>query len=500
MKKTILYITIAVLLAAGYFFYSTTAQANSDQAELAALETVEVQMGTLSAQISATGTVRSNQSAVITWGTSGRVGVVNAAAGDPVQSGDILADLVQTSLPQNVIMAKVDLVNAQDALENLSDSYSALALADAQKAIADAADAVEETERTLRNYQTPAPQTDIDQAYADMILARDQLDKAEDRYEPYSDKPEDNLTRANLLSKLATAQEQYDDTVLTYNSLRGTASETTIAVARADVDVAREQLIDAQDEVQRLLDGVESDDMLAAQAKVAAAEATLSQAWVEAPFDGVITKVFNQSGDLVSAGTQAFQQDDLSRLLVDLEVSEVDITQIEVGQSVEMTFDAIRGRQYHGQVVEVAMVGDNEGGVVSFDVVVELTDPDEDVRPGMTSAVSIVVQQLAEAMLVPNQALRVVDGERVIYILSDLEIPEPEAQSTGGFRDIIMGMRDSDQSLIATTMIEITVGATSDSYTQIIDGDLQLGDQVVLNPPVDMLTNIAPGTGGPFGR
>jgi multidrug resistance efflux pump len=84
---------------------------------------------------------------------------------------------------------------------------------------------------------------------------------------------------------------------------------------------------------------------------VAAAEATLKLAWVEAPFDGVITKVFNQSGDLVNAGSAAFQGDDLSLLLVDLEVSEVDITQIEIGQSVVMTFDAIRGREYHGAVV-----------------------------------------------------------------------------------------------------------------------------------------------------
>jgi len=501
MKKTIIIIVAALLLIGAYFVYNTYAQAQSDQAELETLETVEVHLGTLSATISATGTVRSNQSAVVTWQTSGTVGIVNVVMGDPVQSGDVLADLVQTSLPQNVIMAQNDLVAAQDALENLSDDYSALALADAQKAIADAQDAVEDAERTLRNYQTPAPQTDIDQAYADMLLARDELEKAEDDYAPYAGKPEDDLTRANFLSRLATAQEQYDDTVRTYNSLRGTASATTIAIAEADLQVAREELADAQVEYERLLAGVESDDVLAAQAQVAAAEATLKQAWVEAPFDGVITKVFSQSGDLVSAGTEAFRQDDLSQLLVDLEVSEVDITQIEVGQSVVMTFDAIRGSEYHGEIVEVAMVGDSEGGVVSFDVVVELTDPDDDVRPGMTSAVNIVVNQLAEALLVPNKALRVVDGERVVYILSDVEMPEADAESSNGFRELMMGLRGSDQPMLATTMIEVAVGATSDSYSQILDGDLQLGDQIVLNPPTDMQTNIEPGSGGgPFGR
>ncbi len=500
MKKTISFIIIALLLIAGYFLYNTSAQAQANQAELNTLDTVEVQFGTLSATISATGSVRSNQSAVITWQTSGTVGTINAVMGDQVHSGDMLADLVQTSLPQSVIMAQNDLVSAQNALGDVNDAYTPLALADAQKTIADTQDRVEAAERTLRNYQTPAPQTDVDQAYADMLLARDELDKARDNYEPYANKPEDNLTRANFLSRLATAQEQYDDTVRTYNSLRGTASATTIAIAEADLLVAREELADAQAEYERLVAGVESNDILAAQAKVAAAEATLKQAWVEAPFDGVITKVFSQSGDLVSAGTKAFQQDDLSRLLVDLQVSEVDITQIEIGQSVMMTFDAIRGREYHGKVVEVAMVGDNEGGLVSFDVVVELTDPDEDVRPGMTSAVDIVVNQLTDALLVPNQALRVVDGKRAVYILSGVELPTNDTGSSNGFRDFMIGLRGGDQSVLATTMIEVTVGATSDSYSQILDGALQPGDQVILNPPTDMQTSIGPGNGGPFGR
>jgi hypothetical protein len=86
----------------------------------------------------------------------------------------------------------------------------------------------------------------------------------------------------------------------------------------------------------------------------------------------------------------------------------------------------------------------------------------------MTSAVSIVVQQLDEAMQVPNQALRVVDGARVVYILSDVEFPAEETESSNGFQDFMRGLRSGDQPMIATTMIEVTVGATSDSYSQIL--------------------------------
>jgi len=499
MKKTITILLIAALLVAGYFLLTNANLVQANNSDLETLATYEVQLGTLSATVSATGTVRSNQSAVITWQASGMIDEVNVTLGDTVKSGQLLADLVQTSLPQSVITAQNDLVNAQNELDDLVDEYNSLSLAEAQKAIADAQDALEEAERTLLNYQTPAPQTDIDQAYADMLLAEDELEKARDDYEPYAEKPEDDLTRANYLSRLATAQEQYDDMVRTYNYLTGTATATDLAIAEADVEVAKEELADAQAEYERLLSGVDSDDVAAAKAKIAAAEATLNNAWVEAPFDGVITKVYSQSGDLVSSGEQAFQQDDLSRLLVDLEVSEVDITQIEVGQSVQMTFDAIRDKEYSGEVFEVALVGDDDGGVVNFDVVVALTDPDEDVRPGMTSAVEIIVNQLQEALLVPNQSLRVIAGNRVVYILNEVQPTSDEAQSASGIGRFLSSLRGGQPSSPATSMVEVTVGATSYSFSQILDGDLLVGDQVLLNPPTNLEADFGPGSNSPFG-
>ena len=160
-------------------------------------------------------------------------------------------------------------------------------------------------------------------------------------------------------------------------------------------------------------------------------------------------------GDQVQPGAPAFRVDDFSRLLVDIEVSEVDINQIQEGQRVTMRFDAIQTSEYHGEVVEVALVGNNVAGVVNFTVTVELDDPDEKVRPGMTSAVNIVIEQIDEAMLIPNRAVRVVEGERVVYILKDGQL-EP---------------------------MQVTLGASSDLYSQVVGGELNAGDTIVLNPP-----------------
>jgi HlyD family secretion protein len=175
--------------------------------------------------------------------------------------------------------------------------------------------------------------------------------------------------------------------------------------------------------------------------------------------------VLSKPGDQVNPGTLAFRIDDLSRLLVDLEVSEIDINQIEVGQQVLMSFDAILAQEYTGDVLEVALVGSEQQGVVNFNVTVELQDPDDNVRPGMTSAVNIVVSQLEEALLVPNRAVRVLEGQRVVYTLS-----------SGGELD----------------PIPVTLGASSDTHSEILDSDLQEGDAVVLNPPANFDFNGPP--------
>ena len=99
---------------------------------------------------------------------------------------------------------------------------------------------------------------------------------------------------------------------------------------------------------------------------------------------------------------------------MDVEVSEVDINSVSVGQAATLSFDAILNKNYHGEVVEVAKVGNNVGGVVNFTVTVELIDADELVKPGMTAAVNVVIQEETDVLLIPNRAIRLVDAERVV--------------------------------------------------------------------------------------
>ena len=154
-------------------------------------------------------------------------------------------------------------------LENLTnpDFQQAVAL----KAIADAKKAIETTNRRFLSVSSSADQTDIAAAEAQVILAKDALDDAKDDFEPYEDKPEDNLQRATYQAKLANAQQIYDAAVRKLNALRGTGSEADIAVAEADLLIAEAQLLDAEREWNRIKDGPKESDIKLLEAQIAKA-------------------------------------------------------------------------------------------------------------------------------------------------------------------------------------------------------------------------------------
>lgn len=452
MKKIILILVLIGLAAAAYFGFQEYNQRREDQA-ISDLQTMTVSKGDLTASIGATGVVRSNQNASLNWGTTGTVEESLVKAGDKISSGDILARLEQTSLPQNVILAQADLANAQKSLENLYTNASA-SRTEALKAISEYTKTVRDAQYSLDNYTVPSSQADLDTVKA-LTLMEERLNQARLAFEPYRYLSSSNQTRQDLLSDLNEAQSEYDSAVRRLE-------------LESELEVAQDNLAKAKQDFDTWIDGPDSADVAAAEARIAAAEATLKQAWIEAPFDGTITRANPKPGDHVEPGIEAFRLDDLSRLLLDVQVSEVDINRIQPSQEAILSFDAILDQEYHGEVIDVAEVGTSNQGVVDFTVTVELTDADQQIKPGMTAAVNIVVESLKDVLLVPNRAVRFKDGQRVVYTLENGE-PTP---------------------------VTITLGSSSEFSSEVIDGDLKVGDIILLNPPLDFEHNGPP----PFAR
>jgi HlyD family secretion protein len=422
-----------------------------------AFQTSPLLRGDLTAIVGATGTVHANQSAILTWQTTGRIGAVNVKLDELVTTNQVLAELSQDSLSQSIILAEADLVSAKRALDDLKNSDVASATAYqnmvlAQKAVDDARDNLDS-----KNYAR-ADQETLDIAKANLIIAEDAVSRAEQLYDQVDSLEEDNPIRAEAFSQLASAKQNRDRLQANLNWLLGLPDEQELAAANATLEVALAKLDDATREWERLKDGPDPEDIKAAEARVAALEATLKMQFIEAPFPGTITDVKSITGDQVNPGTVAFRIDDLTKLLVDVDIPEVDINSIQIGQPATLTFDAIQTKSYDGKVVEVARVGTTGQGVVNFKVTIALTNPDELVLPGMTAAVNIIVNQLNDVLLIPNRAVRLVEGNRVVYVLRN-EVAVP---------------------------VNIEIGATSDTDSELVSGDLKEGDLIILNPPSNL--------------
>ncbi len=448
MKRFLVIVLVVVVLAAGGYFgisyFRTQRQVNT----LSDLQTVVAGRGGLTATVGATGMVRANQTAILSWQTSGTIEQVVVEVGDIVESGQPLATLEQTSLSQNVILAQADLINAQNALDDLLDSR--MAQAQALQAVYNAQKGVIQAERSLDVFDEKEYKDALDDARSAVVDREEELEEAQDDFEPYEDWDEDNDTRKSYKQDLDDAQIAYDEAVRSLDLL-----ELEKSLAEANLEAAQALLADAQREYDRLRDGPDPDDIAVLEARIAAAQATLDLSTIVAPFAGALTEVHIKAGDRATPGSLAFRLDDLSRLLVDVQVSEVDVNRVQVGQQVFLTFDAILGKEYSGVVSEVSMVGNTIQGVVEFTVTVELIEVDEDVRPGMTAAVNIVIDQLDNVLLVPNRAVRIIDGQRVVYVSRDGSIES----------------------------VKITLGVSSDTMSEVVDGGLRVGDVIILNPP-----------------
>lgn len=461
-NRVILILLLIVVIGVSVVLVNRSRNAGAEST----FQTTSIERGTLTATIGATGTVRAKQTAVLIWQAAGTVDTVNVKVGDNVPSGFVMAFLSKSSLPQSIILAEADLVNAQQTLDDLLNSDAALAQAAQNLAVAK--QAVEDAQKDVTKLDYRRASDDLlDQTQAELDLANDKVTYAEDSYKLVKNRPDGDSIKAQALLNLTNARLERDRKRATLDWYLGKPSELDAEKYRAALALAQAQEADAQREFDRLSGGNVSE-ITAAQARIDAAQATMNLARVIAPFAGIVTESYPLPGDQISAGAQAFRIDDLSSLLVDVEVSEVDINSVEVGQPVKLTFDAILGKEYNGQVVEVAQTGTVSAGVVSFKVTVELTDVDSLVKPGMTAAVNITVKELVDVLLVPNRAVRLSDGERVIYLLVD-NMP---------------------------TKTPIRLGASSDTMSVLADGDVQEGDAVILNPPTEFM---GPGGGGPPG-
>jgi len=541
MKRNTIIFTVIILIAIGLVGFGLFGPGSG--AGLAnEYETETIERGNLSSIVEASGTVQSNQSALLFWKISGKVAAVFVQPGNQVRVGDTLASLDTTSLPPTIITAQAELLSAQKALDDLKNTsiqraQAQKALDEAQKALDDSrhpealqaqallaiAKASEVVEKAQRNYEiitTPVAQSAIDQAYANLLLAENKVKVTEDRLNTLENyvfvsgqaaalvpdwiksSVKHDIRRAIKGVKLQLTQERlaleksksrYEALLEPPNPLEVTAAEAELTTAKAQLEAAElewervkdgfspaeiavleAQLEHAQREWVRVKDGPDPDDITRLETQIAVAEAAIRQMKIAAPFDGTVTEVKSKGNDLVNSGTLAFQLDDLSSLHIDLAISEIDVNRIEMGQKVLITFDSIPAEEFVGEVTDIALVGTDVLGATNFMVKVEISNPESTIKPGMSASVEIVVNEIKNVLLVPSRAIRTLNGDIVVYRMGAAQ------NLSSGSRIPLVGQRAIQAQI---RPVVISLGASNSTYSEVVAGDLQSGDIVVLNPP-----------------
>ncbi len=448
LKWLALVLVVAVAGTAAWWFWTQ----NQAPQTTSLTQVVTVERGNLVATIAPTGEVYAPRQEELYFDVNKiELTELNVAAGQQVKAGDLLARIDTETLERAVTQAEADLTVAQDALEKAQNPYTDLDLAGAQRAVTQAQVALENAKKHLI-----VVQNDSDNAERIRNLEYE-VNWYETHYgESLRKYEKGQITKERLdldFSNLMTAKER-----LTTARLN---AEITLANAEDQVAQAEYNLQKAQETLAEIQAGPDPDEVEVAQAKVSSAQAALEDAQdaleaatMVAPFDGTIISVDAEVGDLVSSTTIVVTLADLSNLRVRAFVDETDISQVEIGQEVEITFDAFPGQQLRGQVLEVPLQGNLVQNILTYEVPMSLEGAEGvSLKPGMTANLKIVVGRRENVLLVP--ALAVQQGEE---------------------GNVVM-VQDSPQEPAMATRVE--VGLSDGLYVEVVRG-LNEGDQVVI--------------------
>ncbi len=247
---------------------------------------------------------------------------------------------------------------------------------------------------------------------------------------------------------------------------------------QAQLNVEAKQLI-----LDDLQDGNDENDIRAqelvvekAQNALASAQKKYDDSMIRAPFSGVITGVSVDLGQSVSVATVAFTLVS-SEKFVEVSLNEVDVSQVEVGQTGIATFDALPGVSVPVTLAFISEVHDDKSSVVQYESHLNLEEAVPDLKEGMSAHVELTLQHIDQALLVPKTALKTEAGKTLV------EVASPAATALA---EKTLYLR----SALTLSSKEVEVGATGADEIQILSG-IEEGEWVVfysaselISPPV----------------
>jgi len=363
--------------------------------------------------VSVTGEVVPAEWATVSARASGTAVRLLVEPGDEVAAGDTLVRLDPSDAELAVRRAEVALDAARLQLALLQSRPRPEEVAVAEARAEAAKPAVDQAEARLAQLRAGSLQAEITAAKAQWTRA--EIAELE-AYEFHEDTMECfNVTipgegkreicpllgpvEEKARFRMEAEREGLEAAEVRYRSLIGQRADR-LKVAELAVQRAKEQQAAAETEVAQLKSGASSEEIAAAEASIREAETALEKASValerteiRAPLSGVVGMVRVREHELVSPGQPVATIGDLSTLRVETtDLDEIDVARVDVGQVVDVTFDALPDQVFSGRVSRISPMAEQEGGGVNYTAVVELESLDPQIRWGMTAFVDIEVE------------------------------------------------------------------------------------------------------------
>jgi len=270
-------------------------------------------------------------------------------------------------------------------------------------------------------------------------------------------------TLAEARASVASAQADL-------NRLIGTSRASDLAAAQTNIEAAQLAL-------DKLSKGANAYDLAKAQSDVARAETTmkqlqraLNQTSLSSRFDATVARIDLRIGE--QAGVNGIiAVVDMRSFHIDLPIDELDVTQVQAGQTVRITLDALVGKEFTGKVTTISPLAvKNDKGSNTYAVTVELDGADAMVRPGMTASVQVVTTRKEGVVLAPRRAIQTENGQTFVYVPSAKPTtPQPQAAGPGAIapppgerRAVKLGLSNSD-------MVEVVSGLATGEKVYVPD-------------------------------
>ena len=256
--------------------------------------------------------------------------------------------------------------------------------------------------------------------------------------------------------------------------------------SRNDMDQAESAYQEAQAQEQYAAAQVDQ-----VRATLESDEADLKKAFIHSPINGVVLSRNVEPGQTVAASLQApvlfTLAEDLTQMALHVAVDEADVGQVQEGQEATFTVDAYPDRSFSARITQVRFASNTTDGVVTYETVLNVDNADLSLRPGMTATADITVHKVQDVLLIPNAALRFQPPERKAAAsgrgILGMILPRPPGPRSQRDR----GQNDNPNRQRVWTLqggqlfpVAVTIGATDGVMTQVTDGDLSPGTELVV--------------------